>query len=803
MHLKHALIVFCLAIGILPLAVTGLVSVRQASDVLSRQAFDNLAASRDSRARALVRAVDAFTREAAILARVKEVYNAVGMTRDYFMGKKPGEAVPVDTAEYKDLHEYVASAFAPFTDVLGFEDALLVADDGRVIFGAKLGREVGEDVKAGPLATTSLAAAWRQAMQGKTVFVDFAAYPPLGGKPAAFVAAPVKNHTGTMIEAAAILRVPEAPLAAIMGQGDGETFGREFVLVGADGGVRLESNGASSPEGPGQTALDMESGPVAQAMAGETGNAIGPDARGVETLTAFTPVRCGAVTYALLASQPAREAFVAASGVKRVALAVGLGTAVLVLVVVTIFVRRQIVRPLGGLLGYLDAVTRGDFGATPPKGLKGELGAVRAGVCAMVSEIKNRLGFASSILKAITLPCLVVDTEDRVTFVNPPLSRLLGAGGDYKSLLGRDAAAVFGENTALSSQLTDCLRDHTCRLGVEAVLDDGQGLSRQVRLDTAPLYDLDEGLIGAFALVVDLTDIKDQEALIVSRNDMLGRVAGQAETIARHVAGSAEALSGRVSSVSEGAMTQTTQLQETVGAIEGLNQALDAVASGAEGAASGAEAAMAQARAGREVVEQTARAIAQVSQISGSLCQSMDALGSRAASIGGIVSVISDIADQTNLLALNAAIEAARAGEAGRGFAVVADEVRKLAEKTMAATREVTASVRDVLAAVDDSAGKAASATVAVNEADGLVVRSGERLAAIVTECEAAALAVRDIAASAKTQAAVHDEINRAVSSIGEVAVETAQGMDAAAGAVTDLAGQAGDLMRLIEEMRG
>ena len=74
---------FCLAIGILPLAVTGLVSVRQASDVLSRQAFDNLAASRDSRARALVRAVDAFTREAAILARVKEVYNAVGMSNSF------------------------------------------------------------------------------------------------------------------------------------------------------------------------------------------------------------------------------------------------------------------------------------------------------------------------------------------------------------------------------------------------------------------------------------------------------------------------------------------------------------------------------------------------------------------------------------------------------------------------------------------------------------------------------------------------------------------------------------------------
>jgi len=800
MTLKYKLIAFCLAISILPLAVTGVVSIRQAGDILGEQAFGGLDAARDSRKEALAAACSTWLREAAILAKVKEVYNGVGMMRDFFMLGRPGQKVAVDTAEYKDLYEYVAPPFAPFTEVLGFEDALVVADDGRVYFGAKGGSEIGEDVKSGPLKDTSLAAAWSGAMQGRVTFADFAPYPPLGGEPAAFVAAPIKNHTGTMIEAAAILRIPKAELARIMRQGEGVGISREFFLVGADGGVRVSAAAGAGVAG----APARLGGPaVADALAGRAGNATGEDAAGREILTAFTPVAFGDVPFALLARTPASEAFAASRSLRLVSLAVAGATAALVLAAVTLFLRREILSPLAGILGYLAAVTQGDFAAAAPSGLRGEMAALCRGLVMMVAEIKNKLGFSSSILKALTLPCLVADTDGRVTFVNPPLLGLLGAGRDYKALLGKPVEAVFGVNAGIAGQLTGCLADRACRLGVETLLDDDAGVSRHVRVDTAPLYDLDEGLIGAFVLVVDLTDIKSKEALIVSRNEMLRRVAGQAEEIARHVAASAEAISGRVTSVSDGAMAQTAQLQETVGAIEGLNQALDAVAAGADGAAVGAEAAMTQARTGREAVERTARAIAQVSDLSGSLRQSMDALGSRAASIGGIISVISDIADQTNLLALNAAIEAARAGEAGRGFAVVADEVRKLAEKTMHATKEVSSSVHAVLAAVDDSAEKAVKATEAVAEADGLVARSGETLAAIVSSCEGAARSVREIAASAKTQATAHDEINRAVYTIGEVAEETAQGMDAAAGAVSDLAGHAGHLMRLIEDMRG
>ncbi|EKO37422.1 MAG: methyl-accepting chemotaxis protein, partial [Solidesulfovibrio magneticus str. Maddingley MBC34] len=659
MSLKYKLILFCLAISILPLAVTAVVSMRQAGGILGEQAFAGLEAARDSRKQALEAAAATWLREAAILAKVKEVYNGVGMLRDYFMLGKPGVRVETATDEYKDLRDYVAPPFAPFTEVLGFEDALVVADDGRVYYAAKGGREVGEDLKEGALNNSSLAAAWRGAMAGKVTFADFAPYAPLGGEPAAFVAAPIKNHTGTMIEAAAVLRVPRAELARIMGQGEAAGMAREFVLAGADGGVRVAS-------AQGLAAISGVSADTAQkALAGQTGDAAGPGEGGLETLAAYTPVVFGETPFALVARTPADEAFAAARGLRHVSLAVAGVTAGLVLLAVTLFLRKEILKPLAGILDYLAAVTHGDFAAAPPPALRGEMERLRQGLLAMVAEIKNKLGFSSSILKAITLPCLVADTDGRVTFVNPALLHLLGRGNDYKAVLGRPAAEVLGRNPELTSQLTGCLTDRACRLGVETLLSDGTDARRHVRVDTAPLYDLDEGLIGAFALVVDLTDVKSTEALVVSRNDTLRRAALQAEDIARHVASRAEALSGRVVAVSDGAMTQTAQLQETVGAIAGLNQALDAVAAGADGAAGGAEAAMGQAKAGREAVEQTARAISQVRELSGELRASMDALGDRAASIGGIISVISDIADQTNLLALNAAIEAARAGEAG------------------------------------------------------------------------------------------------------------------------------------------
>jgi hemerythrin-like metal-binding protein len=233
-------------------------------------------------------------------------------------------------------------------------------------------------------------------------------------------------------------------------------------------------------------------------------------------------------------------------------------------------------------------------------------------------------------------------------------------------------------------------------------------------------------------------------------------------------------LSRRVAELGEGAEVQRFHLKETVKTMALVAGSVGEISRSVNIASEQAESSRSKAQDGTRELDDTVRDIGCVKSVILELREAMGQMEAKTNDIHSVMSVISEVADQTNLLALNAAIEAARAGEAGRGFAVVADEVRKLAEKTMKATTEV----HEVLAGIQSAAS---ANRQAVSEAADLIVRSAERASLvgkgmnqIVTEIDSTAEQFGSIAKAAEEQLDSSVRTNEALDDISTVAANTA-----------------------------
>jgi len=283
----------------------------------------------------------------------------------------------------------------------------------------------------------------------------------------------------------------------------------------------------------------------------------------------------------------------------------------------------------------------------------------------------------------------------------------------------------------------------------------------------------------------------------MARRQGMGGAAGTLKSVVGEIQNVAGDLSKEVGKTSNGAHQQADMVAQAAQAVEQMDQAVLESARNASGAAELAAKARDRAERGARVVDGVVESITGAYAKTLELKGVVEELGGRASSIGAIMTVISDIADQTNLLALNAAIEAARAGEAGRGFAVVADEVRKLAEKTMGATREVG----DVIDAIQGGAREAVSgmegAASEVEKATEQARQSGEALKEIVSFVDATAGQVSSIAAAAEQQSAASNQIGRSVGAVRDISADTLRGMDLCEKGLGSLIEQVGALANL------
>lgn len=208
------------------------------------------------------------------------------------------------------------------------------------------------------------------------------------------------------------------------------------------------------------------------------------------------------------------------------------------------------------------------------------------------------------------------------------------------------------------------------------------------------------------------------------------------------------------------------------------------------------------ARSGARVVHETINGMERITGKVKDAARTVTDLGIRSEQIGAIVVTIEDIADQTNLLALNAAIEAARAGEQGRGFAVVADEVRALAERTTKATREIGEMIRAIQNETRGAVAAMEEGVAEVERGTESSAKSGRALEMILNQIGDVTMQVNQIATAAEEQTATTSEITNNLQRITDVVQSTARGATEAANAAGDLSHRADELQRLVRQFR-
>ena len=275
---------------------------------------------------------------------------------------------------------------------------------------------------------------------------------------------------------------------------------------------------------------------------------------------------------------------------------------------------------------------------------------------------------------------------------------------------------------------------------------------------------------------------------------MMQSIAGTAE----HVASASEEISSSSTQQAQGAETQKDQTAQVATAMQEMSSTVLQVSDNSNKAAESSRQAAETARHGGAIVKETLTKMRVIAESVGATAKKMEELGKSSDQIGRIIGVIDDIADQTNLLALNAAIEAARAGEQGRGFAVVADEVRKLAERTTTATKEIAQMIKNI----QDETRLAVTAMEAgnkqVEEGVKSTAQAGDSLKEIIQMSEQVGEMITHIATAATEQSSASEEVNKNMEEIAKLVKESAVGAQQSAKACQDLSGLALDLQKMV-----
>ncbi len=473
-------------------------------------------------------------------------------------------------------------------------------------------------------------------------------------------------------------------------------------------------------------------------------------------------------------------------------------TALIVLAVMlclAVFIAFRFSSPIKKIAKYAHSVSEGHEAASMNITSNDEFQMLAESLEHMVQNLKEQAYWYEAILNCVPSPLAAMDVNRNFTFVNSGVCKMIGKNAE--ELLG---LPCYNWGASIC-RTKDCAIE-CCERGISDVNFEQPGVGH-CKAMAARLVDPNGKHIGYVDMVFDRNQevnlLKEAEqALVNGRHE----AAGQLETIVDSIASISQELTKQIDVSAQGAERAAIRMTETATAMDEMNGTVLEVARNSNNSAELAEATKQKANEGSQIIKETEETMVRLRDESLAIRVSMGELAQHAQSINTVMGVISDIADQTNLLALNAAIEAARAGEAGRGFAVVADEVRKLAEKTMTSTTDVSSAITAIQQSTEVNVRQIDTTVKSIEEAAGLAITSGESLSGILAMAEESADGIRAIATASEEQSATSDEIAQSVADVSSIVNDTTHAMGEAAHAVNALSDQSHKLSSLIKELK-
>lgn len=344
-------------------------------------------------------------------------------------------------------------------------------------------------------------------------------------------------------------------------------------------------------------------------------------------------------------------------------------------------------------------------------------------------------------------------------------------------------------------------------------------------MDVKPFSDKDELGIAFKEMTVYLgtsvQTIAENAAIVNSSSVQLADAANEAREVTSQIATT-------IQQIAQGTTEQSSSVNKTVFSVEQMTRAIDGIASGAQEQANAtnkaaeitsqitgaielvagnaqtvvqqANIAADAARSGSNKVQETLRGMQEIKKSVDYSAQKVQMMGTQSDQIGDIVNTIEDIASQTNLLALNAAIEAARAGEAGKGFAVVADEVRKLAERSSTATKEIGALIRSIQSVIAESVTAMEQGVKEVEKGVGIANEAGTTLGDILVATEEVNRQAEESAAAAAQMTISANELVAAVDSVSAVVEENTASTEEMSAGSTEVSQSVENIASVAEE---